>query len=79
MRNWNVTENVAAFVSDNIMKLSPSTRRTLQVASCFGAHFNITLLSHAMKGADVSKAVELAIQDGLAGGKYHCTAVQVLS
>jgi predicted ATPase len=65
MRNLNVTDNVAAFVSDNIMKLPPGTRHTLQIASCFGAHFDITLLSHAMKGADVSKAMELAIQDGL--------------
>lgn len=65
MRNLSVTDNVAAIVSDNIMKLPPSTRQTLQVASCFGAHFDITLLSQAMNGADVSEAIELAIQDGL--------------
>lgn len=65
LRNLDVTDNVAAFVSDNIRKLPSSTQKILQLASCFGARFDTTLLSHVMQGADVSSAMELAMKEGL--------------
>jgi histidine kinase len=65
LANLNVTDNVAEFVSHNIQKLPPSTREALKVAACFGWRFDINLVSFAMKGADISAAIEVAVQDGL--------------